>query len=655
MPPSPLYLPTVAPSTVEQAINAMIVAGGEGPIAGSVVHRPDREAAASLLEEALKEVLTEGWTFNTEHGLEIGSNATISWLGSDGTTEVLNIFEPPQNLLSFKVTQSREQVDLDFIVRPPRDWLGGPQVFYDRVLNRDGYADRTSLYIDPTWLMDYEDIPQTARNVVFLRALRRFLTQIVGDFGAADRKERDELLAFRNLKKEFGAEDRYNLFGNLTTARHFGFRFFDQSTVDDRRGNRSGAVGGAGYRVVDSVDVTPNPFSLVTLELEDALQVPASISLRKTEVAFRLSNPNSGDVEVVQVTPAEFTITALNPLPVPGSIVLAADQVNLLAPSSPAETVATVEVSPSTFSVDATNALPVPGSMLLLSNSVSLSTSAPSFSMTAFLIDNSVINPGQARNGTVSITRVGSFAGAVTVSSTDGRVSFPNGTTIPVGQSSLAFVYTVPVNAGAATVSVPMSATAAGVSSQGANFTATIGVPSFDVSLGSFPSIGPGSSGSATLQLVRTNFNGVVTVTATRPMNPTFSDRQNNINGSTAWIDVAGNNVTPVSGTINGGVVGFSAFASNASEASVLFSVPNGLGPGTYGTTLTFTAPGLTTIQRSFNITVTGEDGGPAPDPAVTVTQVVVAPSSFTLDATQALPIPTTITVGTSEVTLSLS
>jgi hypothetical protein len=655
MPQSPLYLPTIAPSTVEQATAAMIVAGGEGPILGSVVHRPDREAAASLLDEALRECLTEGWTFNTEHGLEISSTATIGWLGTDGTAETLNIFEPPRNLLSFKVTQSREQEGLDFVVRPPRDWLGGPSVFYDRVLNRDGFKDRTSLYIDPTWLMDYEDLPQTARNVVFLRALRRFLTQIVGDLAAADRKERDELLAFRNLKKEFGAEDRYNLFGNLTTARHFGFRFFDQSSVDDRRGNRSGSVGGSQYRVVTSVDVLPGTFTLDSFEPDEVLRVPASISLRRTSLAFRLTNPNSGDVDTVDVTPEIAQLETLQPLPVPGSVSLQVQDINLIAPDTPAMTVTSVEVSPENFEIQSTSNSPVPGSVLLLSNTVSLSTASPSFSMTAALVNNDVINPGQSRNGTVTIIRSGTFSGEVTLSSADSRVTFPNGTTIFAGQTTLAFVFTAPGLAGNSTDSVQVSGTGTGVNQQAANFIATVGIPSLDVSFGAFPSGGPGSALQGTLQIIRTNTTQNVTVTANRPLNPTFQDRQNNLNGSQAWVDVMGTGAIQNSGTIAGTIAGSTVFPNGSNSGTVSFTVPMGMQAGTYSTVLQFSAPGATTIQRTFTVTVVASGGSTPPDPATVVTSITVTPSSFNLNPTTTAPIPQSIALGASSVTLTTS
>lgn len=653
MSPSPLYLPTVAPHTFEQAVNAMIVAGGEGPIANSVVHRPDREAAAQILEESLREVQGEGWTFNTEHGLEISSSATIAWAGTDGTTATLNIFEPPPNLLSFRVTQGVEQHGLDFIVRPPRDWLGGPLVFYDRTMNRDGYADRTSLYIDPVWLMDYEDIPQDARNVVFLRALRRFLQQIVGDLAAADRKAQDEGIAYRQLRLNFRSLDRYNMFGNLTTARHFGHRWFDQSTVNDTRGTRSGSVGGPGYRTVVSVDVSPNPISLLSFEDEDGFLRPvASISLRRSEVALTLTNPLDGEVDRVSMVPDNFVLEMETALPLATSIQLAADNINLTAPPDANSIVTAVSMVPDTFTLETEQAAPVPSSITLLSNTVSLSSASDSFTMTAALSSGDVMNPGQSRTGTITITRAGGFTGAVTVASTDSRISFPSGTTVAVGQTTLGFLYTVPAGAASGSVSTQITGSGSGVAPAAANLTVLIGAPSMDASIGLFPNFNPDFASSVTGQVVRTNFSGPVTVVANWGLNPTFQDRQNNINGVHIWLDIAGTNVSQTTGTIVGGG-GSSTIPAGTSTFSLTVSVANNPTPGTRNITLTFSSPGVPTIQRQFSITIVSSGGG-GTDPNA-VASISMVPNTFTLQSTSANPAPASVVLGSSSVSLTLS
>lgn len=653
MSPSPLYLPTVAPHTFEQAVNAMIVAGGEGPIANSVVHRPDREAAAQILEESLREVQGEGWTFNTEHGLEISSAATIEWAGTDGTTATLNIFEPPPNLLSFKVTQGDDQHDLDFIARPPRDWLGGPLVFYDRVLNRDGYADRTSLFIDPVWLMDYEDIPQDARNVVFLRAVRRFLQQIVGDLAAADRKAQDEGIAYRQLRLNFRSLDRYNMFGNRTTARHFGYRWFDQSTVNDTRGTRSGSVGGPGYRTVVAVDVSPSTIRLASFEDEGGFLRPAaSISLRRTELALTVTNPLDGAVDKISMVPDNFVLELETALPLATSIQLAADNINLTAPPATNTVVTAVSMVPDTFEIETVQTAPVPSSITLLSSTVSLSAAAASFTMAAALSSGDVLNPGQSRSGTITVTRSGGFTGAVTVASTDSRISFPSGTTVAVGQTTLGFVYTLPGGAATGSVSTQITGAGSGVAPAAANLTVLIGSPSMDASVGVFSNLLPAFATSVTGQVVRTNFSGPVTVTANWGLNPTPTDRQNNIDGGLLWLDITGTNVSQTSGTIVGGG-GSSTLPAGTSTFNLSVAVASNATPGSRNITLTFSSSGVPTIQRQFSINIVSSGGGGTDPNAVSTISMV--PGTFTLQSTSANPAPASVVLGSSSVSLTLS
>ena len=652
MPAPPLYLPTIAPSTIEQAINAMIVAGGEGPIAGSVVHRPDREAARSLLDEALREVLTEGWSFNTEHGLEITSTGTISWTGSDGTTETLNIFEPAPNLLSFKVTQSVEQHDLDFVVRPPRDWLGGPLVFYDRDRNRDGFVDRTSLFIDPTWLMDYEDIPQTARNVVFLRALRRFLTQIVGDLAASDRKERDELLAYRALKKEFGAEDRYNLFGNITTARHFGFRFFDQSTVDDRRGNRSGSVGGPGYRTVSSVSLTPATFTLDEYDVEDGLRVATQITLRRQELRMRLSNPNGEDVDQVMVTPANFTLTTGGAQTPSSSITLGATQLNLIAVPQ-GEVVAEVDVDPISFAIDSTVVPPAPASIVLISSNFTLSATATGYTITAAFANSvNTVAPGGTLNGTVTVNRTGNFTGAVTLSSTDNRITFPSGNTILASQTSVPFVYTAPSNAANGSFSGQILGDATGFPQRAAGFTVQIGTPSIDFSIGSFTTnLAPGFSYQVPINATRTNYNGILYFSSTTtPLNVgSFSEREALANGSTFFIDIQGNGAQVVNRTHPSGPNGYTVFPANVSSSTFFLTIPTNFTGSTVAFSLTILGDGPQAITKNYSFPInTGGVGT-----SNVVASVQVEPNSFSVVGNTNAPIAASISLGSASVSLT--
>jgi hypothetical protein len=97
-------------------------------------------------------------------------------------------------------------------------------VFYDRVLNRDGFDGRDSLFIDPVWLFSFEDMPSTARDYVAVKAIRRYQQTIEGAPDLAGLTLMDERDALRAVQKDQGQTDDYNIFKNPGVSKVFGRR-----------------------------------------------------------------------------------------------------------------------------------------------------------------------------------------------------------------------------------------------------------------------------------------------------------------------------------------------------------------------------------------------------------------------------------------------
>lgn len=110
-------------------------------------------------------------------------------------------------------------------------------VFYDRAKNRDGWptSERTVLYIDPVWLFDFEDMPQVARWYVTIRAARRLAQQALGSAELASFSMADEVSALRDLKREQGERDDYNVFNNAEMERGIGGRRPGVAGISDLR------------------------------------------------------------------------------------------------------------------------------------------------------------------------------------------------------------------------------------------------------------------------------------------------------------------------------------------------------------------------------------------------------------------------------------
>jgi hypothetical protein len=110
-------------------------------------------------------------------------------------------------------------------------------VFYDRARNRDGWptSERQYLYIDPVWLFDFDDLPETARNYIIVRASRRLAQRALGSAELASFNDRDELLALRDLKRDQGEQDSYNIFNQAEMERGIGGRMPGVAGVSDLR------------------------------------------------------------------------------------------------------------------------------------------------------------------------------------------------------------------------------------------------------------------------------------------------------------------------------------------------------------------------------------------------------------------------------------
>jgi hypothetical protein len=214
------------------AVNRMLSAVGEAPITDyENSTREDVRLAVALLRENTVEVQSHGWRFNREFGYALPASDTLDL----GAETVLNIFTPPERLLSFYLTKNSTQSNIDTVLRPPRDYEGAPLVFYDRALNRDGFADRDVLYLDTVWAFDFDDLPETAKRFITIRAARNFVEQHIGATELVGFTIDDEIRALTALEKAEGEEDDYNIFDSADVARVYGRRRLGASGVNDPR------------------------------------------------------------------------------------------------------------------------------------------------------------------------------------------------------------------------------------------------------------------------------------------------------------------------------------------------------------------------------------------------------------------------------------
>lgn len=222
------------PTTELEAVNTMRVAIGEPPLPSNTVLTSITDAdvvtALNTLGKVAREVLSEGWKFNTMVGIEVLPMDTYRWTDNASYETELNVFKVPQGYLSWSLTSCPENGDLDMVERMSTGYRqegSSVPVMYDRTYNRDGArSDRyKSIYIDGIVAVQFENLPEAARRYIAIRAARQFASQVVGSQELVGFTFQDEVAALRTLKRLWGIAERINfLEGSLSAWQWIGGR-----------------------------------------------------------------------------------------------------------------------------------------------------------------------------------------------------------------------------------------------------------------------------------------------------------------------------------------------------------------------------------------------------------------------------------------------
>ena len=166
----------VAATTELECINIMLAAIGEAPINTLTGTLPvDAVTAQKTLAEINKDVQNEGWSFNQEFNVKLtrdGNNEIA--LGTDILKVDANVFDHPT---------------IDVIQRGLK--------MYDRKNNT--FVFDTDLTCNVTYFRNFDEIPESARRYINIRAARVFVDRLVGDDGLRTYTAQDEARARANL------------------------------------------------------------------------------------------------------------------------------------------------------------------------------------------------------------------------------------------------------------------------------------------------------------------------------------------------------------------------------------------------------------------------------------------------------------------------
>lgn len=186
----------MAQTTKLEAVNTMLTAIGETPVNSLTSGLVDAATALTILEDTSRAVQAKGWHFNKEDKYEIVPTAA---------GEIVL----PANCLKVDGASVLSNGDLDLIQRGQR--------LYDR--KNHTFNIGQAVKVDMVVLLDFEELPEAARNYVTIRAARIFQDRTVGSDTLHGFQERDEMNAWIELlDMELDTADP-TIFDNYTVAR----------------------------------------------------------------------------------------------------------------------------------------------------------------------------------------------------------------------------------------------------------------------------------------------------------------------------------------------------------------------------------------------------------------------------------------------------
>ena len=185
----------LAPASELEAVNSMLASIGESPVtrleeAGVV----DAAMALDALRNVSREVQSRGWYFNTDLAYPLVP-----------TAEDKNI-ELPRNALKVEPTGSDRRSGLVF--------RGG--YLYNR--EKHTFKFKSTVKANVVLLIPFEDLPQSARTYITVRAARTFQQNSVGSAELAGFKLEDEARALVHLKEAEAEIAGYNVLDSSSVA-----------------------------------------------------------------------------------------------------------------------------------------------------------------------------------------------------------------------------------------------------------------------------------------------------------------------------------------------------------------------------------------------------------------------------------------------------
>ena len=171
------------------AVNILISNIGQAPTTTLQTTNPQVNLAELVLDEISSKVQAEGWVFNTERDYPFTPDAVTGQIAI------------PENVLRIDQPWG---TDYNVVIR------GGK--LYDR--NAHSFTWTKQQYLNVTWLFDFEDLPEAAKEYITVRAANLFAMRATGSTEIAKYSEKEESIARAALMNYECQQGDYNVFSD---------------------------------------------------------------------------------------------------------------------------------------------------------------------------------------------------------------------------------------------------------------------------------------------------------------------------------------------------------------------------------------------------------------------------------------------------------
>lgn len=194
------------------AVNAILRTVNEAPVSSLTPPIPiDAQFAADVLDEVSLEVMSRGWSFNTESDVEL-------------VLDVDSKYQIPANIVRIVLDHPNPSAN-DLVFRAdPAATPANAMSLYNRAKGHHTFVLQAGLKATVVYLVDFVATPETFRRYVQLRAARLFRDRLQGP-NAASEVSREEHQALATLRESESDIEKRTILDSWAAARVLNRRY----------------------------------------------------------------------------------------------------------------------------------------------------------------------------------------------------------------------------------------------------------------------------------------------------------------------------------------------------------------------------------------------------------------------------------------------